>query len=66
MNCPPNFPLSTWTYYFNVPKLEAAVEKVEQNGGEVLFGPCEIPGGDFFIVANDPQRAHFGLLGPLS
>jgi predicted enzyme related to lactoylglutathione lyase len=29
-----------------------------------MHGPAEIPGGDFIIVATDPQGATFALVGP--
>jgi predicted enzyme related to lactoylglutathione lyase len=38
---PPN-----WLYYFLVPDVHAAVERVKANGGQILNGPMEVPGGD--------------------
>jgi predicted enzyme related to lactoylglutathione lyase len=34
------------------------------NGGAVVNGPQEIPGGEFVINAVDPQGAMFSLIGP--
>lgn len=50
-----------WLYYIMVPDLEAAVEAVEANGGKVLFGPREVPGGDRIAQCMDPQGAAFAL-----
>ncbi|MET0364514.1 MAG: VOC family protein [Sphingobium sp.] len=52
-----------WTQYFRVPDIDAAKATVEANGGTVVHGPNEIPGGDFAMNAIDPQGAHFGLVG---
>ena len=53
-----------WLFYFGVPSITEAKQAVEANGGTVLRGPMEVPGGDWIIVANDPQGASFGLVGP--
>lgn len=52
-----------WTYYFRVPSIPAAVEIVKQQGGTVVMGPHEIPGGDHIIIGVDPQGAQFALVG---
>jgi uncharacterized protein len=53
---PPN-----WGIYFRVPDLNAAVERIKANGGQVLNGPMEVPGGDTIVNAMDPQGAAFSL-----
>ena len=53
---PPN-----WLIYFRVPNVDAAIEKVKANGGRILSGPTEVPGGDRVATATDPQGATFGL-----
>jgi uncharacterized protein len=53
-----------WLLYFGVPSIQAAKADVEAHGGRVIFGPMEVPGGDWVIVALDPQGATFGLVGP--
>jgi predicted enzyme related to lactoylglutathione lyase len=53
-----------WLMYFGVPSIAAAHETVTAEGGAVLWGPQEVPGGDWVIVAADPQGAIFGLVGP--
>ena len=55
-NVPPN-----WLIYFRVPDVHAAAERVKANGGQVLNGPMEVPGGDWVLTAADPQGAAFGL-----
>ena len=57
-------PPPLWHFYFYVPDIDAAAAKVAASGGTVHAGPHEIPGGDFMIVATDPQGALFGAVGP--
>ena len=53
---PPN-----WQIYFRVPDIAAAVERIKANGGQILNGPMEVPGGDWVVNAMDPQGAAFAL-----
>jgi predicted enzyme related to lactoylglutathione lyase len=62
MNKPPQVPKPSWTYYFNVDGVQAAVERVKRDGGEVLFGPMQVPGGSWIIQGLDPQKAAFALV----
>jgi len=55
-NVPPH-----WGIYFRVPDINAAAERVKANGGQVLNGPMEVPGGDWILNAVDPQGAAFAL-----
>jgi hypothetical protein len=55
-NVPPN-----WQIYFRVPDVHAATERIKANGGKILNGPMEVPGGDWAVNAMDPQGAAFGL-----
>lgn len=55
-NVPPN-----WGIYFLVPDINAAVERIKSNGGKILNGPMEVPGGDWIVNAMDPQGAAFSL-----
>jgi predicted enzyme related to lactoylglutathione lyase len=41
---------SHWLAYFGVADTDAAVEKVKEAGGEVRFGPVDIPAGRFAVV----------------
>lgn len=53
---PPN-----WQIYFRVPDINAAAERVKANGGQILQGPMEVPGGDWVLNGMDPQGAAFAL-----
>ena len=55
-NVPPN-----WGIYFLVSDINAAVDRVKTNGGQILNGPMEVPGGDWIVNAMDPQGAAFSL-----
>ena len=55
-NVPPN-----WQIYFLVPDVDAAVERIKANGGQILNGPMEVPGGDRIVNGMDPQGAAFSL-----
>jgi len=50
-----------WGIYFLVADINAAVERVKANGGQILNGPMEVPGGDWVVNAMDPQGAAFSL-----
>ncbi len=53
-----------WQFYFHVPDIDAAAERIGSGGGTVVQEAMEIPGGDYALVARDPQGAGFGLVGP--
>ena len=44
-----------------VPDITAAIERIKANGGQILNGPMEVPGGDWIVNAADPQGAAFSL-----
>jgi predicted enzyme related to lactoylglutathione lyase len=50
-----------WAIYFLVPDINAAAERVKANGGQILNGPMEVPGGDQVLNGLDPQGAAFSL-----
>jgi predicted enzyme related to lactoylglutathione lyase len=50
-----------WAIYFRVPDINAAVDRIKANGGQILNGPMEVPGGDWIVNAMDPQGAAFSL-----
>jgi predicted enzyme related to lactoylglutathione lyase len=52
-----------WRFYFRVPSIGHAKDKVEAHGGKVLMGPMEVPGGDHIVIGMDPQGAEFALVG---
>ncbi len=61
MNTP--MPQKTWLFYFNVGNIDEAQERVTKGGGAIQLPPMEVPGGQWALVAKDPQGAMFGLLG---
>lgn len=60
----PDGPPPAWTFYFGVENIDTAAQVVSGHGGTIHYGPAEVPGGVFIIVASDPQGAIFGLVGP--
>ncbi|MBY5413399.1 VOC family protein [Rhizobium leguminosarum] len=64
MTKPENIQMPFWCYYFIVPTLDAATERLTSGGGKVVHGPMEVPGGSWIIQATDPQGAFFCLVAP--
>lgn len=58
-----NMPAPFWLFYFTVPEIDAAMARVNANGGRILFGPEEVPGGAWIVHGMDPQGAMFALVG---
>ncbi|MFO1467044.1 MAG: VOC family protein [Steroidobacteraceae bacterium] len=54
---------SGWMFYFGVKSIAQAKSAIESGGGKVLHGPLEVPGGDWIVIASDPQGAAFGVVG---
>ena len=52
---------TAWLLYFRVPDVHAAAGRVKANGGAVVNGPMEVPGGDWIVQCTDPQGAAFAL-----
>lgn len=50
-----------WGFYFRVENVNQGAERVKQNGGQVLNGPMEVPGGTWIVNCADPQGTHFSL-----
>ena len=63
MTKPPEMPVAAWFHYFRVADIDAAAATATALGGQLLFGPSEVPGGDFIITGIDPQGAAFSLVG---
>jgi predicted enzyme related to lactoylglutathione lyase len=61
---PPMVPQPCWTFYFTVPDIGAAADRVKASGGEMLMGPHQVPGGSWILTGRDPQGAVFALLQP--
>jgi len=50
-----------WLHYVMVDSSTAAVERVKANGGQVVNGPMEVPGGDWIAQCLDPHGAAFAV-----
>ena len=50
-----------WALYFRVPDVHAGAGRVKADGGQVLYGPAEVPGGEWIVQCLDPQGAAFSL-----
>jgi len=50
-----------WLYYARVADVNAAIEAARQQGGQVLNGPMEVPGGDLIATFLDPQGGMFAV-----
>lgn len=57
----PGQPPAHWLLYVRVPEVRAAIGRVQDAGGKMLYGPIEVPGGDQVAVCLDPQGAAFAL-----
>lgn len=62
MDRPPHIPMSYWGFYFVVEGIDAASKRITDNGGTIVMGPMEVPGGQWVVNGKDPQGAHFGLV----
>lgn len=56
MPIPPN-----WMQYIRVDSVARVAPLVKANGGTVMHGPHEVPGGDWIAQCLDPQGAAFAL-----
>lgn len=63
MRKPEEQPVACWQFYFRVPTIQSAAVTIVENGGTILMGPQEVPGGDFIIVGMDPTGAVFAVVG---
>ncbi len=50
-----------WLYYVSVDDIDATMASIKQNGGKILNGPMEVPGGDKIAQFMDPQGAMFAI-----
>ena len=58
---PDDVAVPCWLFYIRVDDVSAAVEKIEELGGQVSRGPMEVPGGDIVAQCQDPQGAAFAV-----
>ncbi len=62
MTKPDMIPVPYWGYYFNVPAIDSAAARVGANGGKVVNGPIQVPGGQWIVQCVDPQGAMFAVV----
>ena len=55
-------PMPMWLYYFNVDGIDAAVSRITRGGGKIAMGPHQVPGGQWIVMAFDPQGGSFQLI----
>ena len=67
MKPPPGAP-AAWMPYAMVKDAKAAAATAAANGGKIVNGPMEVPGGDWIAQGMDPQGAMFSVhsLNPTS
>jgi predicted enzyme related to lactoylglutathione lyase len=63
-NRTPEMPPPNWLPYVRVDDVTTAVDAVKRNGGTVMNGPMEVPGGDWIAQCLDAQGAAFALHTP--
>ena len=51
-----------WQFCFVVDSVEAAAERIRDNGGQILMGPMQVPDGSFVVIGTDPQGISFALV----
>ncbi len=59
-----NAPVPSWLPYFGAQgSVSDSAESVVARGGMVHHGPCEVPGGGYIVICQDPPGAWFALVG---
>jgi hypothetical protein len=58
---PTEMPMTAWCYYVRVEDVKKTAETVKQNGGQVINGPMEVPGGDWIAQCLDPGGGFFAV-----
>ena len=64
MTNPPGGRRPGWKFAFSVTDIDSAAAKIAGGGGTVEHGPTEVPGGDWIVMAIDPQGVPFIVSGP--
>ena len=60
MKPPPGAP-AAWMPYARVKDAKASAAAATANGGKIVNGPMEVPGGDWIATGMDPQGAMFSV-----
>lgn len=58
----PETPAPFWCYYVCVEGIDAAIARVTANGGTIVHGPMEVPGGSWIANCIDPQGGFFAMV----
>ncbi|MDH4744273.1 VOC family protein [Sphingomonas sp. CBMAI 2297] len=53
-----------WRFYVRVPDITDAIARVEVGGGKVVWGPEQVPGGEWVISIVDPEGVACGFVSP--
>jgi len=53
----PDMPPPNWLCYINVSDAKETAKTIARDGGKVMMGPMEVPGGDWVAIGTDPQGA---------
>ncbi len=62
MKTPPGAPTPPmWIYYTETPDLDAAIARATNDGGKLMNGPMDVPGGGRIAQLMDPQGAAFAM-----
>jgi predicted enzyme related to lactoylglutathione lyase len=62
MDKPEQLPSPMWGFYFHVPSLGQAIDRIKELGGQILHDPHQVPGDNWVVKAMDPQGAVFALV----
>jgi uncharacterized protein len=58
---PADMPGPSWVHYIRIDDVPRVIEIVKANGGQVLNGPMEVPGGDWIANCMDPHGGVFAV-----
>jgi predicted enzyme related to lactoylglutathione lyase len=58
---PAEVPVSNWLPYAKVASADQSAATAKEQGGTILQGPIEVPGGDRVAIGMDPQGAIFAV-----
>src|SRR5688572_29083868 len=60
----PEMPPPNWLCYIKVRDAKESAETIKRMGGTIMMEPMEVPGGDWIVVASDPQGAVTAVHAP--